>query len=100
LVTWQAADHFNAEIVSGSIHSKQDAVAYLTWTFFYRRLLQNPSYYDLPDTSADDVNVHLSTLVEKTIGELQVGLLSVNPGQGQGFKFKGQRYLFSPHQPD
>ena len=31
-------DHINVEVVMGTIESKQDVVAYLTWTFFYRRL--------------------------------------------------------------
>jgi hypothetical protein len=29
-------------------NSKQDAIDWLTWTYFFRRLVKNPSYYDLP----------------------------------------------------
>ena len=67
----QVSDHFNAEVVAGTIGSKQDAVDYMTWTFLYRRLLQNPAYYDLEGTAAEDVNEYLSALVERTFTTLQ-----------------------------
>lgn len=69
---WQVADHFNAEVVAGTIASKQDAIDYLTWTFFYRRLLQNPSYYNLESTEMEDVSEFLSDMVETTMATLQV----------------------------
>ncbi|KFH11918.1 putative activating signal cointegrator 1 complex subunit 3 [Toxoplasma gondii VAND] len=40
------AEHLNAEIVGGTIQTKQQAIEYLTWTYFFRRLTSNPSYYD------------------------------------------------------
>ena len=40
-------DHLNAEVVAGTINTKQEALDYMTWTFFFRRLVQNPSYYGL-----------------------------------------------------
>lgn len=72
--------------MAGTIGSKQDAVDYMTWTFLYRRLLQNPSYYDLEGTTPEDVNEYLSALVERTFTTLLVSfpvhvLLGTVPGQ-------------------
>lgn len=64
-------DNFNAEIVSGTIHNKQEAVDYLTWTFMYRRLAQNPNYYNLQGASNAHLSDHLSDLVETTLGDLE-----------------------------
>ena len=40
-------DHIAAEIVNRVVETKQDALDLLTWTFLYRRLAQNPNYYNL-----------------------------------------------------
>ena len=64
-------EHFNAEVVAGTIRSKQDAVDYLTWTYFFRRLVQNPSYYSLDGTGPEAVNALLSSLVEEAFGALE-----------------------------
>ena len=64
----QLHDHFNAEIVNGTIRSKQDGVDFLSWTYFYRRLTRNPAYYHLDDPSEAAIGTFLSDLVESTIG--------------------------------
>ena len=51
----QLHDHFNAEVVGGTITSRQDAVDFLSWTYFYRRLTRNPAYYHLDDNSSEAV---------------------------------------------
>lgn len=64
-------DNLNAEVVVGVIQNKQDAVDYLTWTFMYRRLTQNPNYYNLQGVSHRHLSDHLSELVENTLSDLE-----------------------------
>ncbi|XP_005187971.1 activating signal cointegrator 1 complex subunit 3 [Musca domestica] len=64
-------EHINAEIVAGTVQTKQAALDYLTWTFFFRRLLRNPTYYNLEGLEPSQVNTFLSSLVEKVIYELE-----------------------------
>uniref|UniRef100_A0A182NQQ9 Activating signal cointegrator 1 complex subunit 3 n=1 Tax=Anopheles dirus TaxID=7168 RepID=A0A182NQQ9_9DIPT len=63
-------DHVNAEIVSGTLRTKQSILDYLTWTYFYRRLVRNPTYYGLESTEMDSINYFLSDLIESVLDKL------------------------------
>jgi antiviral helicase SLH1 len=71
-------NHLGAEISAETIVTKQDALDYLTWTFFFRRLHKNPSYYGL-EISAEDhttivaqqlANDYMIEMVSKSLDEL------------------------------
>ena len=64
-------DALNAEIVVGTITSKQDAVDWMTWTFLYRRLAPNPNFYNLSGRSVQHINDFLSQLIEDTVEDLE-----------------------------
>jgi pre-mRNA-splicing helicase BRR2 len=64
-------DPLNAEIVTKTVSSMQDAIDYMTWTFFYRRLSKNPTYYGLRGTSNTFLSEHLSEMIETVIGDLE-----------------------------
>lgn len=60
-------NHMNAEIVAKKLQTKDDCVDWLTWTFLYRRLTQNPNYYNLQEVSEIAINDYLSELIENAI---------------------------------
>ncbi|KAG0573728.1 hypothetical protein KC19_VG204300 [Ceratodon purpureus] len=51
--------------------SSEDAVDYLTWTFMYHRLAQNPIYYNLQGVSHRHLSDHLPELLESTLSDLE-----------------------------
>jgi pre-mRNA-splicing helicase BRR2 len=63
-------DAFVTEISTRTVTSTQDAVDWMTYTYFYRRLLANPSFYGLSDISHEGLSTFLSELVENTLREL------------------------------
>ncbi|KAK5127281.1 hypothetical protein LTR08_004459 [Meristemomyces frigidus] len=71
-------NHLGAEVSAETIATKQDALDYLTWTFFFRRLHKNPSYYGL-EISAEENNTtvaqqaandYMVEMVDKSLTEL------------------------------
>ncbi|KAK3630927.1 Pre-mRNA-splicing helicase BRR2 [Elasticomyces elasticus] len=63
-------DAFVTEVSTKTIESTQDAVDWTTYTYFYRRLLANPSFYGLTDTSHEGLSTYLSEQVETTLKDL------------------------------
>lgn len=61
------ANHLNSGISMKTIRSKEECIDWITWTFFYRRLMQNPNYYNMQEVSEEGVSTYLSELIENTI---------------------------------
>jgi hypothetical protein len=64
-------ENLNAEIASGTVNSTLDAVGYLVWTFFARRVKANPSYYGAKSSSSEHVEEFLSLVANDTLTKLQ-----------------------------
>jgi len=47
-------DHLNAEIVLGTIQNISEAVDWMSYTFLYVRMLQNPNLYGISDKAAGE----------------------------------------------
>lgn len=83
-------DHLGAEVSAGTITTKQDALDYLTWTFFFRRLHKNPTYYGLQIpaeeqdslSAQDEANKYLINIVNTSMSSLAESgcILSHNNG--------------------
>jgi antiviral helicase SLH1 len=71
-------NHLGAEVSAETITTKQDALDYLTWTFFFRRLHKNPSYYGLEIDAEEHntisaqqaANEYMISMVDNSLGEL------------------------------
>ena len=63
-------DAFCHEISTRMFKKRQDCIDWITYTYFYRRILANPSFYEVKDTSHYGISGYLSDLVESNLKEL------------------------------
>lgn len=88
-------DHLNAEVVAGTIRTCQDAIDYLTWTYFFRRLFENPAFYNITSLKLEDVNAVLVNLISAAVKTLEISQCLVI-GEVSTFPYCiDNRYLFS-----
>ncbi|KAL6450180.1 BRR2 Pre-mRNA-splicing helicase BRR2 [Candida maltosa Xu316] len=57
-------------IGNGIIRERQNCIDLLTFTFFYKRLLKNASFYDLKEVSNNAVSEYLSDVIENVLEDL------------------------------
>lgn len=64
-------ENLNAEIAIGTVSTVVEAVGYLTWTFFARRVKGNPSYYGAESSSDEDYEQFIFSVVKDTLENLR-----------------------------
>lgn len=64
-------NHLNAEIVHSRVSNIVDCVDYLSWTYFFRRLVMNPSYYQLESSEPETVKKYVLHMMKVTLEDLQ-----------------------------
>jgi activating signal cointegrator complex subunit 3 len=62
-------EHINAEIANGTVTCRTQLIDLICSTFFFRRLLVNPTYYKME--SVDNANLYLQELAESVANTLQ-----------------------------
>jgi activating signal cointegrator complex subunit 3 len=67
------ADHLNAEIALGTVLDLKQAVQYLSWTYLFRRLSANPSYYNCTsdDSSREAMVKYFEALLLDSLEQLR-----------------------------
>lgn len=78
-------DHLNAEVAGGTVRSRQDAVDFVSWSYLFRRVSVNPSYYGLPSSQAEHVDAYLSGLVAASLKALQASGCVVVDEDAEGY---------------
>lgn len=69
----QLHEHINAEIANGTLLTVSNCIEYLSWTYLFRRLIMNPSYYQLNDTTPEGLATYLHQLIKTILLDLAYG---------------------------
>jgi activating signal cointegrator complex subunit 3 len=67
----QLHNHLNAEIATEAVLNMVDAIDWVSYTYYFQRLLMNPTYYHLDSTEPASVETHLTSLLSNTLATLQ-----------------------------
>lgn len=67
----QLHNHINAEIAGQSIRNLEECIEYISWTYFFRRLVVNPSYYGLSDNSNEGIREFLVDKIKEVLTNLE-----------------------------
>jgi activating signal cointegrator complex subunit 3 len=82
-------NHLLAEISMGGVDSIEKALEYLSWTYFFRRLPANPSFYDLHDSSPEAIASFLKEFLGKIVADLRdAKCLEVDTASSFKMRFK------------
>ena len=72
----QYDDH--GDIANGRIKNVLACVDYMSWTYFFRRLIKNPSYYGLECTDDEGIQQYLLNLINCTLQDLvKMGCINI-----------------------
>ena len=81
----------NAAIVTSPLNSKTRVLDYLTGTYLFHRILENPNYYGVPDAAFASITTFLEALVDHAIEELcQCRCVELSPPLSSSKKEAGQ----------
>lgn len=66
-------------ISNSIIESKQDCVDWLTYTYFYRRIHANPTFYGVKNRTEYGISAYLTELIESTLSDMtDLSLIEIN----------------------
>ena len=89
-------DHINAEISSGMLTDKKDCIDYIKWTYFFKRLVKNPTYYGLSNAKdSKALNLFINKILEKVLDELHdAGCIKILDNDGLESTYLGNYTSF------